>query len=203
MSALSPCKHVSRKWEHFPRGTYCRTAARFIPICSLKELRSMGLVELGLPKTCDRPCSSLCCPVYLARCTRILLRKLLFCYCCSHRIVWWSDTVYLSSLLYLPKAYYIQGHSCCCVFVRLNCPLIAVAVWAWGLFCFLSYNLLLSFFVTPWLQIGQPFSLNCVLFDVLQAMWASWLWHRKPLAVLCISFLHAGISHFSLNPGFH
>lgn len=144
---------------------------------------------------------------YLARCTQILLRKLLSFVIAAHTIVFGEVTQCAFSVSWEPL--------CICPrlifkvtvaaygFVRLNCPLIAVAVWAWGSFCFLSYNLLLPCFGTQWLQIGQPFSLNCVLFDVSQAVWASWLWHRKPLAVLCISFLHAGISHFSLNPGFH
>lgn len=141
---------------------------------------------------------------YMARCTRILPRKLLFFVnCCSHRNVWWSDTVCLFSVSWEPLCIcprlIFKVTVAACVFVRLNCPLIAVAVCAWGLFCFLSYNLFLPCFSTQWLQIGQPFSLNCVLFDVSQAMWASWLWNRKPLAVLCISFLHAGISHFSFH----
>lgn len=203
MSALSPCKHASRKWGHFPRGTYCRTAAKFIPICSLKGLRPMGLVELGLPKTCDRPCSALCCPVFLARCTQILLRKLLSFVTDAHTVVFGEVTQCAFSVSCICPRLIFKVTVAACVFIRLNCPLIAVAVWAWGLFCFLSYSLLLSCFVTQWLQIGQSFSLNCVLFDVSQAVWASWLWHWKPLAVLCISFLHAEISHFSLNPGFH
>lgn len=149
MSALSPCKHTSRKWGHFPRGTYCRTAARFIPICSLKGLRPMGLVELGLPKTCDRPCSSLYCPVWpgvpgycLESCSSLLLLL----------TPWWSDTVCLFSVSWEPLCICLRlifkVTVAACVFVRLNCPLIAVAVCAWGLFCFLSYNLFLPCFGT-------------------------------------------------------
>lgn len=82
----------------------------------------MGLVELGLLRTCDGPCSFLCCPVHcLARCTQILLRRLLSFITAAHALVFGEVTVCLFSFLrtswYLLKAY-IQGHSCCLCFCQ-------------------------------------------------------------------------------------